>query len=237
MAHAARGRGDQHALSPAYGGGVQGAEGHLAAADQDHRGRVADLVGHGEHEGGPYGGELGVRAGEGQPRHPLPDLPAGHPGAGRHDAAGDLASGRVRQRHSPTAGRAARQPHDRERHADGADLDQQLTLARLRSPGLLDLEDLRAAVREAGLGGRHAIWAVDTLNYFVVGHTIEEQLAATLPEGGTEAAERLASALDPGHHPNMLASIGDLTAPHPEEHVDHGLRLIVDGIRLGAARR
>jgi hypothetical protein len=53
-------RGDQHALSPAYGGGAQGAEGHLAAADQYHRGRVVDPVGHGGREGGTYGGELGV---------------------------------------------------------------------------------------------------------------------------------------------------------------------------------
>ena len=98
-------------------------------------------------------------------------------------------------------------------------------------------ETMIAILREAGLSSRHAIWAVDTLNYFVVGHTIEEQLAATLPEGGTEAAERLASALDPGRHPNMLASVGDLTAPHPEEHFDHGLRLIVDGIRLTAGCR
>jgi TetR/AcrR family tetracycline transcriptional repressor len=98
-------------------------------------------------------------------------------------------------------------------------------------------ETMIGILREAGPSGRDAIWAVDTLNYFVVGHTIEEQLAATLPDGGEEAAERLTAALDPGRHPNMLASIGDLTAPHPEGHFDHGLRLIVDGIRLTAGYR
>lgn len=98
-------------------------------------------------------------------------------------------------------------------------------------------ETMIGILREAGLSGRDAIWAVDTLNYFVVGHTIEEQLAATLPDGGEEAAGRLTAALDPGRHPNMLASIGDLTAPHPEGHFDHGLRLIVDGIRLTAGYR
>jgi TetR/AcrR family tetracycline transcriptional repressor len=98
-------------------------------------------------------------------------------------------------------------------------------------------ETMIGILREAGLSGRDAVWAVDTLNYFVVGHTIEEQLAATLPDGGTEAAARLIAALDPGRHPNMLASIGDLTAPHPDEHFDRGLRLIVDGIRLTARCR
>jgi hypothetical protein len=35
----------------------------------------------------------------------------------------------------------------------------------------------------------------------------------------------------------MLASIGDLTAPHPDEHFEHGPRLIVDGVRLSAGYR
>lgn len=98
-------------------------------------------------------------------------------------------------------------------------------------------ETMIGILREAGLSGRDATWAVDTLNYYVVGHTIEEQLAAALPDGGKEATARLAAALDPDRHPTMLASIGDLTAPHPEEHFEHGLRLIIDGIRLSAGCR
>jgi TetR/AcrR family tetracycline transcriptional repressor len=98
-------------------------------------------------------------------------------------------------------------------------------------------ETMIGLLREAGLSGRDATWAVDTLNYYVVGHTIEEQLAAALPDGGKEATARLAAALDPDRHPTMLASIGDLTAPHPEEHFEHGLRLIIDGIRLSAGCR
>lgn len=98
-------------------------------------------------------------------------------------------------------------------------------------------ETMIGILRGAGLSGRDAVWAVDTLNYFVVGHTIEEQLAASLPDGGTEARTRLREALDPARHPYMLASIGDLTAPHPDEHFHHGLRLIVDGIRLTARHR
>ena len=98
-------------------------------------------------------------------------------------------------------------------------------------------ETMIGILREAGLSGRDATWAVDTLNYFVVGHAIEEQLAAALPDGGEEAAARLTAALDPERHPSMLASIGDLTAPHPEEHFEHGLRLIVNGIRLSVGCR
>jgi TetR/AcrR family tetracycline transcriptional repressor len=98
-------------------------------------------------------------------------------------------------------------------------------------------ETMTGILREAGLSGREAVWAVDTLSYFVVGHTIEEQLAASLPDGGTEARARLREALDPARHPNLLASADDLAAPHPEEHFHHGLRLIVDGIRLTAGCR
>jgi TetR/AcrR family tetracycline transcriptional repressor len=98
-------------------------------------------------------------------------------------------------------------------------------------------ETMIGILREADLSGRDATWAVDTLNYYVVGHTIEEQVAAALPDGGKEATARLAAALDPDRHPTMLASIGDLTAPHPEEHFEHGLRLIIDGIRLSAGCR
>jgi TetR/AcrR family transcriptional regulator, tetracycline repressor protein len=98
-------------------------------------------------------------------------------------------------------------------------------------------ETMIGILREAGLSGRDATWAVDTLNYYVVGHAIEEQLAAALPDDGKEATARLAAALDPDRHPTMLASIADLTAPHPEEHFEHGLRLIIDGIRLSAGCR
>jgi TetR/AcrR family tetracycline transcriptional repressor len=94
-----------------------------------------------------------------------------------------------------------------------------------------------AILREAGLSGRDAVWAVDTLNYFVVGHVIEEQLAASLPDGGAEAAARLAEALDPSAHPNLYATAGDMVAPRPDEHFEHGLRLIVDGVRLTAGCR
>jgi TetR/AcrR family tetracycline transcriptional repressor len=98
-------------------------------------------------------------------------------------------------------------------------------------------EAMATILREAGLSARDAVWAVDTLNYFVVGHVIEEQLATSLPDGGAEATARLAEALDPVAHPNLHAAGGDLNAPRPEEHFEHGLRLIVDGIRLTAGCR
>ncbi|WP_329256040.1 TetR/AcrR family transcriptional regulator C-terminal domain-containing protein [Actinoallomurus sp. NBC_01490] len=98
-------------------------------------------------------------------------------------------------------------------------------------------ETMVATLREAGLSGRDAAWTVDTLNYFVVGHVIEEQLAASLSDGGAEATARLTRALDPRTHPHLHAAARDLTAPHPEEHFEHGLRLIVDGIRLTAGCR
>ncbi len=86
-------------------------------------------------------------------------------------------------------------------------------------------------LRGAGLGNRDAVWAVDTLTYYVVGHTIEEQLAAALPDGGTAAVLRLTTALQPDRHPNLLAVIDYVPAPHPAEHFSYGLGLIITGIR------
>ena len=47
-------------------------------------------------------------------------------------------------------------------------------------------EAVIAALGESGLSSRDAAWAADTLTYYVVGHTIEEQLAAALPGSGQE---------------------------------------------------
>ncbi|WP_067808146.1 TetR/AcrR family transcriptional regulator C-terminal domain-containing protein [Actinomadura formosensis] len=95
-------------------------------------------------------------------------------------------------------------------------------------------ETMIGILREAGLGLRDAVWAVDTLTYYVVGHAGEEQLAAG-PAGGDEAVARLSAALDPSRHPNMAAASGDLAAPHPEEHFGFGLELIMAGVRARLA--
>ncbi|MEV4756355.1 TetR/AcrR family transcriptional regulator C-terminal domain-containing protein [Micromonospora sp. NPDC049559] len=89
-------------------------------------------------------------------------------------------------------------------------------------------------LRGAGLSARDATWAVDTLTYYVVGHTIEEQAAARLPDGGGPAVARLAGALDPGRHPNLLAALDHIPAPHPEEHFAYGLELLLAGLRAKA---
>jgi TetR/AcrR family tetracycline transcriptional repressor len=81
-------------------------------------------------------------------------------------------------------------------------------------------EAVIAALGESGLSSRDAAWAADTLTYYVVGHAIEEQLAAALPGGGHDATARLA------HTP----------APQHQEHFDYGLHLIVNGIRADTER-
>lgn len=92
-------------------------------------------------------------------------------------------------------------------------------------------EAVIATLREGGLSHRDATWAADTLTYYVVGHTIEEQLAASLPEG----AARLTEAVDPQRHPHLYAALAHIPAPHDEEHFDYGLRLVIAGIRGGGA--
>ena len=92
-------------------------------------------------------------------------------------------------------------------------------------------EAMIAILREGGLSSRDASWAADTLTYYVVGHTIEEQLAATLPDGGTTATARLTEAVDPQRHPHMYAALAHIPAPHHEQHFDYGLHLVITGIR------
>jgi TetR/AcrR family transcriptional regulator, tetracycline repressor protein len=88
-------------------------------------------------------------------------------------------------------------------------------------------EAVIAALGESGLSSRDAAWAADTLTYYVVGHTIEEQLAAALPGTG---------AVDPQRHPTMYTALAHIPAPHHQEHFDYGLNLIVNGIRADTER-
>ena len=97
-------------------------------------------------------------------------------------------------------------------------------------------EAVIAALGQSGLSSRDTAWAADTLTYYVVGHTIEEQLAAARPGSGHDATARLTGAVDPQRHPHMYAALAHIPAPHRQEHFDYGLRLIVDGIRAGTER-
>ena len=97
-------------------------------------------------------------------------------------------------------------------------------------------EAMIATLRESGLPSRDASWAADTLTYYVVGHTIEEQLAAALPGSGHDATARLAGAVDPQRHPHMYAALAHVPAPQRQEHFAYGLHLIVNGIRADTGR-
>ena len=97
-------------------------------------------------------------------------------------------------------------------------------------------EAMIATLGESGLSSRDASWAADTLTYYVVGHTIEEQLAVALPDRGRDATARLTDAIDPQRHPHMYAALAHIPAPHHQEHFDYGLHLVVGGIRAGTER-
>jgi TetR/AcrR family tetracycline transcriptional repressor len=98
-------------------------------------------------------------------------------------------------------------------------------------------EAMIATLREGGLSSRDASWAADTLTYYVVGHTIEEQLATSLPDGGTSATARLTDAVDPQRHPHMFAALAHIPAPHHEQHFDYGLNLVIAGIRSDTTKQ
>jgi TetR/AcrR family transcriptional regulator, tetracycline repressor protein len=97
-------------------------------------------------------------------------------------------------------------------------------------------EAVIAALGESGLSSRDAAWAADTLTYYVVGHTIEEQLAVALPGSDHDATARLTGAVDPQRHPHMYAALAHIPAPRHQEHFDYGLHLIVNGIRADTER-
>jgi TetR/AcrR family tetracycline transcriptional repressor len=92
-------------------------------------------------------------------------------------------------------------------------------------------ETMIATLREAGLSPRDAAWTADAITYHTVAHATEEQLAASSPKGGTPATTRLADAVDPQLHPHLHEALAYIPAPHPERHFDHGLHLIITGIR------
>jgi TetR/AcrR family transcriptional regulator, tetracycline repressor protein len=119
-------------------------------------------------------------------------------------------------------------------HRDGARL---FSAAFFPLPNALAYgEAMVAALGKSGLSSCDASWAADTLTYYVVGHTIEEQLAVALPDRGHDATARLTDAVDPQRHPHMYAALAHIPAPHHQEHFDYGLHLVVNGIRADTER-
>lgn len=92
-------------------------------------------------------------------------------------------------------------------------------------------EAMIGALHHAGLPSLDAAWTADTLTYYVVAHTLEEQLAVGLPDDGDSPGRRLTDAIDPQRHPYLLAALAHIPAPHPDQHFEHGLSLILNGIR------
>lgn len=87
-------------------------------------------------------------------------------------------------------------------------------------------EAMISALREGGLSSRDAAWASDTITYFVVGHTIEDQLAAQ----ADSPVSRLSEAVDPQRYPQLFAALAHVPAPHHEDHFEYGLRMVLRGV-------
>ncbi|MFE0025620.1 TetR/AcrR family transcriptional regulator C-terminal domain-containing protein [Amycolatopsis sp. NPDC059021] len=110
---------------------------------------------------------------------------------------------------------------------DGARLFSGLLFA---APNALAFGELMVTLlRRGGLSARDAVWSGDTLVYFVVGHTVEEQAARELPADGAKTRE-LESAVDPALHPNTAEAIADIPAPHHDDHFEYGLAVILRGL-------
>ncbi|AHI02143.1 TetR/AcrR family transcriptional regulator [Kutzneria viridogrisea] len=92
-------------------------------------------------------------------------------------------------------------------------------------------EAMIGTLRAAGFADRDAVWAVDTITHYVVGHTTEEQIA------DDSGPDRLIAAIDPGLHPNLHATVGHIPGPHPEQHFEHGLELVIAGLRVNSPDR
>jgi AcrR family transcriptional regulator len=115
-------------------------------------------------------------------------------------------------------------------HRDGARLMAGTFVAQ---PNTLRIgERYVEALRDAGLA--EELWATTafTLNYYILGHTIEEQARDELIAAGTWSQQLADLASAP--YPTIAHAVADLERLDGETRFRHGLNLIIDGIRATA---
>ncbi len=146
VAGAACRAGDQYGLGALRCRGAERGECHLPAAHQRHRLHRASTVRYPARQEGGREGEFGVGAGERERGDAVAEGEAGDVRAEPDDRTGDLAAGHRGQRIAAALAVAAHPSDARQRDADRLRTHQQFTGAGHRRLGLLDAQDLGAAI-------------------------------------------------------------------------------------------
>jgi TetR/AcrR family tetracycline transcriptional repressor len=103
-------------------------------------------------------------------------------------------------------------------HRDGALL---ASASRPSGDRWADVEGILVMLRKAGFTPADAMRGIGTLTNYVLGTTLEEQ----------QAANQDSEQLDFGAYPALREAVVALAAADPEQRFEHGLSLILDGMR------
>ena len=95
-------------------------------------------------------------------------------------------------------------------------------------------------LEDAGFSMRDAARVFPILLHYTVGFVIEEQAQTGVeyPDGNPYHPERMARVVDPDRYPLAAQMVADLFTADPDAEFEHGLRVILTGIRaLSSAKR
>lgn len=116
-------------------------------------------------------------------------------------------------------------------HRDGARV---FAGSNVSDPALYRVIELTLrTLQDAGFTADDAVRAFGTLYHYTVGYTIEEQARTGTAYGDDSpyAPGRLADAVDPARFPLTARVLDVLFAPDTDAGFEHGLRLIIGGMR------
>ncbi|WP_406046744.1 TetR/AcrR family transcriptional regulator C-terminal domain-containing protein [Kribbella sp. NBC_00889] len=88
-------------------------------------------------------------------------------------------------------------------------------------------------LEDAGFPMRDAVRIFPILLHYTIGFVLEEQAqtGVAYPDGNPYNPEQLAQAVDADRYPLTARMVGDLFTADPDAEFDHGLRIILAGVR------
>ncbi|MEV0800176.1 TetR/AcrR family transcriptional regulator C-terminal domain-containing protein [Kribbella sp. NPDC050281] len=88
-------------------------------------------------------------------------------------------------------------------------------------------------LEDAGFPMRDAVRIFPILLHYTIGFVLEEQAqtGVAYPDGNPYHPEQITQAVDPDRYPLTARMVGDLFTADPDAEFDHGLRIILAGVR------
>ncbi|MET9274659.1 TetR/AcrR family transcriptional regulator C-terminal domain-containing protein [Kribbella sp. NPDC003557] len=88
-------------------------------------------------------------------------------------------------------------------------------------------------LEDAGFSARDVTRVFPLLLHFTIGYVIEEQARTGVdyPDGNPYQADRIGRSVDAERYPLTARMVGDLFAADPDAEFDHGVRVILAGVR------